>query len=377
MTQPEILTSSVQVAELARRLETQPVISMDLEADSLHSYRDKVCLIQISLPNETVLIDTLLVKQLDSLRYSMADRRIRKIFHAGDYDLRCLHRDFGLEVKGLFDTMISAQLLGEEKIGLSDLLQRHFQVSLDKRYQRADWSKRPLSKEMMNYAAEDTRHLHRLAESFEKRLMDIGRMAWAEEEFRLMENVRFENTRAEPLSRIKGAGKLDRRQLAILEELLQWRESEGRRLDRPVFKIASNNILLEVARLAPETERELAPVEAMSEKLKARYGQALVKAARRGLARQKNELPEFPKKIRKVVDPDHDQIMKVFKSWRHQKAMALQLDPGILINNSTLEKIVRGRPKTLADLKTLGELKTWQYEEFGKELLSLLASDLE
>ncbi|MBW2451396.1 MAG: ribonuclease D, partial [Deltaproteobacteria bacterium] len=103
MTQPEILTSSVQVAELARRLETQPVISMDLEADSLHSYRDKVCLIQISLPNETVLIDTLLVKQLDSLRYSMADRRIRKIFHAGDYDLRCLHRDFGLEIKGLFD----------------------------------------------------------------------------------------------------------------------------------------------------------------------------------------------------------------------------------------------------------------------------------
>ena len=179
MAQTQILTTSVQVAELARRLETQPVISMDLEADSLHSYREKVCLIQVSLPNETVLIDTLSVNQLDSLKCSMADRKIRKIFHAGDYDLRCLHRDFGLEIQGLFDTMISAQLLGEQRIGLSDLLQRHFQISLDKRYQRADWSKRPLSKEMINYAAEDTRHLNRLAENLEKRLIDAGRMSWA------------------------------------------------------------------------------------------------------------------------------------------------------------------------------------------------------
>ena len=165
--------------------------------------------------------------------------------------------------------------------------------------------------------------------------------------------------------------------MAILEELLEWRENEGRRLDRPVFKIISNSILLEVACLAPEKQSELGSVAEMSEKLKARYGQALVKAVRQGLARHRHEWPELPQKTRKVVDTDHDQIIKAFKRWRHQKAIALQLEPGILINNLTLEQVVRARPKTLADLKKVGELKTWQREEFGEELLGVLSSGLE
>ena len=168
MEQIEILTTNEQVAELAEQLAAETTIAVDLEADSMHNYQEKVCLIQVSTLQRTVLIDPLAATDLSPLKPILADPAIRKIFHAADYDLRSLSRDFDLEVNGLFDTMICAQLLGEERIGLADLLNKYFNVELDKKYQKADWSLRPLKPAMISYAAEDTHHLHRLAEILEQ-----------------------------------------------------------------------------------------------------------------------------------------------------------------------------------------------------------------
>jgi len=372
MTLPEILTTTAQVADLAQQLAAQPAVAFDLEADSMHNYREKVCLLQVSIPDLTVLIDPLQVGDLESLRPVLANPQIRKIFHAGDYDLRCLSRDFGLEVRGLFDTMICAQLLGEEKIGLNDMLTKYFAVSLDKRFQRADWSQRPLPAEMINYAAEDTRHLHRLAALCEERLRQLGRLSWAEEEFALLEQVRFAEPSGPLCLRLKGAGTLDRRQLGVLEQLLLWRETEAERRDRPTYKVMGGHELLAIARVSPASRSALAAVEGLSPRLVERFTPALLAAVQRGLELPEQELPSFPRLPRRVKDPAADARLNQLKAWRKQQAAALRLDPGVLMNNALLEVLAQQRPQQEAELADIAGLKNWQRREFGAELLGLL-----
>ena len=195
MSLPPILTTTEQVNDFAAELEKYPVIAVDLEADSMHNYQEKVCLLQFSTLDTTVLIDPLVGADLGSLRPVMGNPEIRKIFHAADYDIRSLSRDFDIRINGLFDTMISSQFLGEERFGLADVLRKYFGVELDKQYQRADWSKRPISPEMVRYAAADTQYLHELTEILEAKLIEKGRLEWVQEEFLLMEIIETEHER--------------------------------------------------------------------------------------------------------------------------------------------------------------------------------------
>lgn len=369
----EILTTTTAVAALADELAGQPALAVDLEADSMHRYRERVCLMQLSVPGRTVLIDPLAGADLAPLAELFADPAVRKIFHAADYDLRSLYRDFRLEVRGLFDTMVSAQLLGEEKIGLADVLAKYFGVTLDKRYQRADWSQRPLSAEMIAYAAEDTRHLHRLAGLFEERLRETGRSLWASEEFRNLEGVRFSEGEGGPLClRLKGAGTFDRRQLGVLEELLQWREREAERRDRPPFQIIGNTILMALARQAPRTPTALASIGDLPERLRDRYARELLVAVDRGLSLPAEALPVWPKAPRPERDPKVDLRLAALKNWRRDKASVLAVDPGVLINNAALEQLAREHPGSLEQLAGMAGLKAWQRKEFGSELLAAL-----
>src|ERR1700682_5959523 len=208
------------------RVAGQPVVSVDTEADSLHSYFDKVCLIQISIPGEDLIIDPLRKLDLSGFGKILADSSITKILHGADYDLRILNRDFGFTISNLIDTMVSAQLLGYEAFGLAALLEQHFGKKLDKSHQRADWARRPLPRNMLEYAAADTRHLIPLATLLRKELVVQGRWEWALEEFRRLETIRFsERENAEEgFRRLKGLGALDRRSLAIARDLHHWRD---------------------------------------------------------------------------------------------------------------------------------------------------------
>jgi len=373
MTLPAILTSTVQVVALARELRGEAALAVDLEADSSHRYREQVCLLQLSVPGRTVLIDPLQGASPAPLAELFADPAVRKIFHAADYDLRSLHRDFGLEVRGLFDTMVSAQLLGEEKIGLADVLGKHFHVTLDKRFQRADWAQRPLPAEMIAYAAEDTRHLHRLAAQFEARLRELGRLEWAQEEFHLLEGVRFSETAGPLCLRLKGAGTLERRQLGVLEELLQWREREAERRDRPPFQVVGNASLLAVARQVPRTTEALAELAELPQRLRERYGRDLLTAVARGMELPASALPVWPRQPRQERDPAVDTRLADLKEWRREKAAALAVDPGILINNALLEALARDQPARPAALADFPGLKRWQRQVLGEELLAVLA----
>jgi ribonuclease D len=372
MEQTEILTTNAQVAELAGLLAGETAIAVDLEADSMHNYQEKVCLIQISTLQRTVLIDPLAATDLSPLQPVFGNPAIRKIFHAADYDLRSLKRDFGLSINGLFDTMISAQLLGEDRVGLADLLRKYFGVELDKKYQRADWSLRPLPAEMVRYAAEDTCHLHRLVALFEERLTALNRASWAAEEFALMEEVQFADAGGPICLRFKGAGTLHRRELGVLEKLMLWREQEGARLNRPVFKILGNKSLMEMAQSMPKFMGDLRGIDGLPQRLIEKYGRALLAAVQSGLEIPEAELPKFPRLPRRVKDSGLEDRVKLLKKWRQREASRYALEPGVLINNAALEALAQLNPQSLAEFNEIVGLKNWQKKELGESLLEAL-----
>ncbi len=369
MSLPPILTRDPEIAGLAETLRREKVIAVDLEADSMHNYREKICLLQFSTPEATVLVDPLGGGDLAPLGEVLADPAIRKLFHAADYDIRCLRRDFGWQVNGLFDTMVSCQFLGEEKFGLADVLLKYFGVELDKQYQRADWSLRPMSEGMIRYAAADTAHLHVLGEQLEARLVAAGRRDWLAEEFALLEQVRFQENEGPMLLRFKGAGALERRQLALLEELLQWREREAERRDRPPFKVLGNKSLLAMAQNAPRTLQGLTGLEGLSPRLVERYGKALLRVIEQGLAVPEAQLPIYPRGERRRRDPHAEERLKQLKAWRSDAAAGYGIEPGVLINNAQLEGLSTSPARTRDELPGL---KNWQRRELGEALLEVL-----
>ncbi|PLY02984.1 MAG: ribonuclease D [Desulfuromonas sp.] len=372
MTDIEILTTEDEVEKLAHSLRHESSVAVDLEMDAMHNYREKICLAQISTTQHTVLADPLVGGNLAPLAGVFAETGIRKIFHAVDYDLRSLKRDYGFAVHNLFDTMIAAQFCGEEKIGLADLLGKYFGVKLDKKYQRADWSHRPLKKEMIAYAAEDTRHLHRLVAILEEKLRELGRLDWLHEECKLLEEICFDENSGPLFLRFKGAGKLERRQLAQLEELLQWRDKEAERRNCPHFKVVGNKSLLALILTRPEGVDALSSLEGMSSRQVERYGQQLLNCLDKANQIDEEDLPLFPRAPRIKRDPQVDQLLAKLKVWRTKKAADLAIDPGVLVNNSLLEAVARQRPKRPEDLHQVRGLRSWQIGEIGEDIVAIV-----
>ena len=287
------------------------------------------------------------MKDLSPLGGILADPTIRKVFHGSDYDVRSLYRDFGLEVRGLFDTMICAQLLGEEKTGLNDLLSRHVGVTLDKRFQKADWSQRPLPEGMIRYAVEDTRLLSRLAALLEAGLQEKGRFEWAVEEFLLAEQVRPNAASEGPFFlRIKGAGRLDRRGLAILEELARWRDREAHRRDVPPFKVIGADTMMKLAetRAADAAGLTAAGIRGRTAE---RYGERLLRTVAAAMAFPEEDLPSYPRGERHRRDWDAERRLTRLKSWRTAASERLGMSEGIVINNTMLMAIAVRAPKTI------------------------------
>jgi ribonuclease D len=372
MSLPTILTRATEVADFAAELAGHEPVAVDLEADSMHNYQEKVCLLQFTTPQRTVLIDPLAVSNLDSLKPMFANPDQRKIFHAADYDIRSLGRDFGISVSGLFDTMISCQFLGEERFGLADVLNKYFGVELNKRFQRADWSLRPLSADMIRYAAEDTCHLHGLAQLLEEKLLEKGRLEWVKEECGLLEQVRFSCQQGPLFLRFKGAGSLKPRQLAALEHMLVWRDDEARRRNIPHYKVLGNKPLLELARLLPEGRHQLEGIDGLPPRLAGRYGGALLQQIGQALELSEEQLPTYPRSIRKEVDPAVESRFAALKKWRTNVAAELQLDPGVLINNALLEELAQHNPRSMDDPAIAELLKRWQQQVLAEGIVATL-----
>jgi ribonuclease D len=350
-----------------RRVATESTVAIDTEADSLHSYFDKVCLIQISTPGEDLIIDPLADLDLSALGPILSDPKITKVLHGADYDLRILHRDFGFTVANIIDTMVCSQLLGYEAIGLAALLERYFALTVDKSHQRADWAMRPLPRVMLEYAASDTRHLIALADRLRQELIAMGRWEWAREEFARLESIRFTEKEDEGFRRLKGISGLDRRSLAIVRALYDWRDEMARAADRPPFKIFGNDVIVEVAKAKAATPEALAQIKALPPSLRKRYGREILSRVRQAIALKEEMLPEKGDARPWMRDKALESRVSRLKNVRDKKAKELKIDPGVLAPRHVLTALA-----TTRDLGQVPAMRDWQKRLIGDELLAAL-----
>ena len=348
-------------------------IAVDTEGASFHRFIDRIYLLQISTRQRSAIIDPLPLGKLDGLGNLLQDKKVEVVFHDADYDLRLLHQDYGWNVNHIFDTRIAAQLLGIKTFGLAALLEQFFGVKLDKKHQRADWSLRPLPPGMLDYAAQDTRYLLELRDQLKSRLEKLERWEWAREEFARLEGTKWESDEnSDAFLRIKGARDLTRRELALLRELVPWRDSVARDIDRATFRVMGNEVLLDIARIAPKTARDLSGLKGMPRGILDRGATAILSAVQRGLDVAEEHLPKFPRAPKWEREDDFDDRVSRLKSVRDAAAARLQLDPGVLCSRERLEAIARRRPDTTGDLGDIPGLRKWQIGEMGEEFVGAL-----
>ena len=365
-------TSDVVDTFLASIGETK-VLALDTEGASFHRFVDRIYLLQLSTRERTAILDPIPIGHPARLGALLEDRDVEIVFHDADYDLRLLHQDYGWNVRNIFDTRVAAQLLGLKAFGLAALLERFFGVKLDKKHQRADWSMRPLTQGMLDYAAQDTIHLLELRDRLKSELEQVGRWDWAREEFALLEGTKWsDDDPGNAFLRIKGARDLTRRELALFREVVHWRDSVARALDRATFRVVGNEQLLEVARRKPQSLDALASIKGMPRGILDSRGGEILAAVERGLAVPETELPRFPKAARWDRDPEFDTRTSALKTVRDAAAVRLALDPGVLCSRDRLEAVARRNPTTREELDAISELRNWQKVELGEGFLIAL-----
>jgi ribonuclease D len=370
---PVYLDSADVVDTFLTSIAETPIIALDTEGASFHRFVDRIYLLQLSTRERTAIIDPIPIGSPAGLGRLLEDPKVEIVFHDADYDLRLLHQDYGWHVRTIFDTRVAAQLLGLKAFGLAALLERYFNVKLDKKHQRADWSMRPLTQGMLDYAAQDTIHLLGLRDTLKGELERMGRWEWAKEEFALLEGTKWaEEDPGNSFLRLKGARDLNRRELAILRELVPWRDGLARQMDRATFRVVGNEQLLDVSRVQPADRDALAAIKGMPRGIIESRGSEVLEAVRRGLAVPESDLPRFPKAARWDRDPEFDTRTNALKTMRDAAAARLDLDPGVLCSRDRMEAVARKNPKSIEELNEVSELRNWQKAELGADFVKAL-----
>lgn len=362
---------------LAEELASRSPLALDCEAAGYHRYSDRLCLVQLSAPGDTWLIDTLALDAGGMLRSPLEDPGREIIMHGASYDLRLLSRDLGIRVRGVFDTQVAAALLGESALGLSALLERLLGVHLPKKFQRADWAMRPLPAEMLEYAAADTRHLAALADILRGRLEEEGRFAWASEEFRRLERTASnrEDPDPDPATAMKNARHLAPRALQRLRALWTWRDEVARRKDRAPFRVAADDVLVKLAETPPRSIGELGRRPGLSPVLARTDGGRLFEHLDRA-----DSIPEAriaPGRRRRArafprLSPEGEERARELRAARVRTARELGLDPGLLLPNKTIMEIIRANPGSPEELARVPQVRAWQVDVLGQLTLDIL-----
>ncbi len=361
------------LSRIAIELKNETEMGVDLESDSMFHYQDKVCLIQISTPLKNTLIDPLSLDDLSPLAPVFSDPNIRKVFHGADYDIRSLYRDFGIDVNTIFDTHIAARFIGILETGLASLLKNRLGIVIDKKYQKKDWSERPLSPAMLAYAVHDTCHLLPLCRGLDRELRDKDRLLWVEEECKRLSRVRPAPPDDSPLFlRFKDAWKLDPISLSVLASILELREDTARRRDRPPFKILGNEQIMEIAVRKPQVKGDLLQIKGMSARQVKMLGPSILKRTEKCLSLPENTLPAFPRRTEQRFSAKVSKGMKALKSWRKQRAKEMGIDPSLVCSNAQIELLSLASPKNLKDLEGIATLRAWQRRLYGTEICGLL-----
>ncbi len=372
-TPPLLIATAPALAEMQTVLASEPTLAVDTEADSLYAYFEKVCLLQFSTPAADYVVDPLAV-DIASLRTIFADPRIQKVFHAAEYDILSMKRDYEFTFENIFDTMIAARVLGWPNVGLGNILQERFGVSLNKKMQRADWGHRPLTAEQISYAREDTHFLLALRDLQLQELRRLGRLDEAEEEFVRLTHVEPTRRHFDPDGywNMDGARELGPTELAVLRELYRFREHQARHEDRPPFKIASESALLAIAQAVPQSERELGRIDGVPGFIAQRYGQSVLQAVTRGRAAPQRTPPHPHMRREAPLDNPARARLARLKEWRKKRAAERGVAPDVIVSNDVLFAAARHNPRTVEALVDASHLGPWKAREYGDEILAVL-----
>ncbi len=370
-----LISDAGSLQELGEGLAGESRVAVDLEAAGFHRYSDRVCLLQVSSSDQNFVVDTLAVDPSGVLRGPLESPTVTVLLHGGDYDLRLLDRDLDLHPVKLFDTQTAASLLGEPSLGLAALLEKYLDVHVSKKYQRADWAKRPLPDDMLDYAAADTRHLHELADLLTERLEAVGRRSWAEEESTLMESLRWNaDGDVDPVTRVKGVRDLELRQVALLREAWFWRDEVARARDRAPFRVAGDPALVAVVRERPRDVSALGRVRGFSSQLAERSGEELLDRLEQTDRLDDSQLVGYPRGPAgpRRPQPEVEEIANRLKVIRNDVAQALGIDRGVLMSNTVILKIALMRPRSVEELAGVTGVRRWQSETLADRFLGVL-----
>jgi ribonuclease D len=352
-------------ADLARC----PIISVDTESNSLYVYQEQVCLVQFSTGQTDYLVDPIILHdELESLGDIFADPSIEKVFHAAEYDVICLKRDFRFNFANLFDTMVAGRILGRTAIGLASILAEEFGIELDKRFQRANWGMRPLPADMLAYARLDTFYLLPLRERLKAALLEKGRWGLAVEDFQRMCRTEIpEANYNDQWTRISGSQDLSAKQAAVLEELCRYRDRRAQEADLPAFKVLANQSLTEIAILSPRSLEDLRQIKGLSPRQLNRHAEGLLQAVQRGLAGKPLHRPSNHRPDERILNR-----LEHLRNWRKQTGKAWGVESDVILPRDTMEILAQTSPTGKDELAELMKDLPWRLDHFGAELLNLL-----
>lgn len=345
-------------------LTTQPRLAVDTESNSLHAYREQVCLVQFTTPTKDYVVDPLALHDLSALGPIFSDPNIEKIFHAAEYDLICLRRDFHFQFSNLFDTMHAARVLGYPFVGLDNLLAEKFQFEIDKRHQKADWAVRPLTPAQLDYARLDTHFLFALRDVLETELREKDRLSMALEDFAraCKVDVPKEKLNGTSWRRFSTRKDVSARELTILSELCISRDRIAERMNRPVFKVVSDALLLDIARNLPEKDVDLAALGLSSKQIRL-WGSEILEAVKRGTV--------APIVEREQAKRPNDRTLKRLerlKNWRKKVAQELGVESDIVLPKTYLNTLAEKPPKSLQELESMMQDSPTRFKRYGEQI---------
>ena len=371
MKPPVWVDNNILLGAMVEDLRRQSLLAVDTESNSLYVYREQVCLIQFSTLENDYLVDPLVLPDLSSLAPIFSDGAIEKIFHAAEYDLICLRRDFGFEFANIFDTMLGGRILGRAQLGLASMLETEFDVALNKKYQRANWGKRPLPAEQMIYARLDSHYLIPLRHKLEKLLVDSGRWPLAEEDFQRLCDISIP-VHVDGVGicmRIAGGQELTPVQTSVLEALCKFREQRAREANQPPFKILSKQILLNIALICPRTRDDLYAVSKLSHRLIKRYGNSILQVVEGSIGGK--PVPRIVNN-RRHYDDQYVFRIEALRHWRKQKGRSMGVASDVVLPRDILETIAQEDPQHLDVLAQIMQDTPWRFEHYGQQLMQVI-----
>lgn len=366
-----LIQSEGELDEVLPVLASTPHLAVDTESNSLYAYQEQVCLIQFSTHDQDLLIDPLSIPDLSALDPIFSDPKVEKVLHGAEYDVICLARDFDFILDNLFDTRTACRTLGYKRSGLSDLVEEILGVKISKRFQRANWGRRPLPREMLDYARLDTHYLIPLRQHLTDKLLAAGRWQEFNELSQRKSTPLHQENGFDPdgFWSISKARKLKPQQRAILRELYLLRDHLARELDRPTFKVMPDHALLAMARTAPRDLNSLHDIKGVSARWVREYGDDMLQAIRQGNQAKPPAKPAY----QGMSDAAHDRF-EALREWRKLTARQHKVESDLILPRDLLETLANKAPRSRKELQRLMDPLEWRFQQFGDEILKILTS---